>query len=249
MGVNGMNEKMENLQEKIYNEQSKKVDEQKDKSHRTEKVIKLIGNVRGKRILDVGCFNGEMISVFTNDNDCYGIDISEKPLEIAKKRGIKTFKINFESEKFPFKDNFFEIIICSEMLEHLINQDHCLQEIRRVLKKEGLFILTIPNINTPLSWFMQIFLDYTPQMSARYKSPHFRDFTKKIGESMLKINGFKIIKSYGLNINPFRGRISKFFADIYPRFSTTLIFKVKKEGEPKYVPEVIFDTRELFKLK
>lgn len=233
------------FQEKIYDTDSDKTDIQTSKNLRINKVLKIIGNVEGKKILDVGCFNGEMISSLARNNECYGLDIAETPLKIAKTKGIKTSKLDFEKEKFPFEDNFFDIIICSETLEHLINQDHCLSEIRRVLKNDEIFIMTIPNINTPLSWIAQIFLDYPPIMSARYRSAHFRDFTKKIGESMLKINGFKDIKVFGLNIYPFNGTISRFFAKIFPRLSGTIIYKSKKGGELFNLPEVVFSTKSL----
>ena len=49
--------------------------------------------------------------------------------------------------KLDFKDNFFDVIICSEVLEHIDNDEKAFSEIARVLKEQRNLILTIPTFS------------------------------------------------------------------------------------------------------
>ncbi|MFX0139499.1 MAG: methyltransferase domain-containing protein [Candidatus Hodarchaeota archaeon] len=124
------------------------------------------------------------------------------------------------------------IVICSEVLEHVTNTDHPLQEINRSLKTNGILILSIPNI-------IQVFLDLPPVYSARYKSSHKRDFTLKLIKIDLKINGFRIEKITGTCIPPFKNKISQVLAWLFPRFSSKIIIVSKKITKPKSFPEIL----------
>jgi SAM-dependent methyltransferase len=74
--------------------------------------------------------------------DVYGISSQHEPLGGAK---IKT--CNIENDKFPFKDNFFDLVIFTEVLEHLPQSPlHTLKEIYRVLSPGGHVLITTPNI-------------------------------------------------------------------------------------------------------
>jgi methionine biosynthesis protein MetW len=96
-------------------------------------------------ILDVGCGNGYQIAPFAESNKVYGLDISEANIEKAVARGIKAQLHDLE-EPIPFEDNFFDVVVCSEVLEHLFFPENTIKECYRVLRQSGLFIVTIPNL-------------------------------------------------------------------------------------------------------
>jgi methionine biosynthesis protein MetW len=96
-------------------------------------------------ILDVGCGNGYQMEPFTEKNMVYGLDISETNVEKALSKEIKAILHDAE-EPFPFEDDFFDVVVCSEVLEHLFFPERVLQECRRVLKDSGSFIVTVPNL-------------------------------------------------------------------------------------------------------
>ncbi|MCW3133026.1 MAG: class I SAM-dependent methyltransferase [Methanophagales archaeon] len=174
---------------------------------------KLIQNRRSPvSILDVGCSDGLLLSSFVNaaDKICYGIDINEKALKVAKERGIVSKKCNVEYEDFPFSNCFFDVVVMSQLLEHTLELI-VLSEIYRVLKKEGFLILTTPNVDNLLSWIMMIFMDLPPFQSSRYKSPHVRDFTLRTLKLALIINGFVPIKIEGFTELP----ISNNFVNLF----------------------------------
>jgi ubiquinone/menaquinone biosynthesis C-methylase UbiE len=171
-----------------------------------------------------------------NNFDLYGVDISEKLLDVAKQNGIKTFLCDLDKEKLPFEDNYFDILITGETIEHIVNSNFFLSEINRVLKPKGILILSYPNINTLLGIIMMLFFDLPPMYSARFRSPHVRDWTKKMIKLALKEFGFSVQKMSGSSffiprlgtINPLG--IAKFF----PRWSNSVVVVAQKHTEVPY---------------
>lgn len=126
-------------------------------SKRAEFIFKEIEKEKPKKILDIGCGRGFYInafSLYSFPKEIHGVDINERYLLKAKRlSGDKRIKINKASiYKLPFKDNYFDFIVCSEVLEHLKNDQKGLKELKRVLKKKGKIIITVPNYNFPFLW-------------------------------------------------------------------------------------------------
>ena len=107
----------------------------------------------GQRILDLGCGNGRLFFSFLQDShvEYYGLDNSEKLIEIAKSRiqGLKQspqpkFQVA-EMTKAPFSNNYFDLVICIAAFHHLPSKQlrlKALREIRRVLKSGGYLLMT-----------------------------------------------------------------------------------------------------------
>lgn len=107
-------------------------------------------------ILDVGCGNGERsLEMSKIAKEVVAFDIDEKSLREAKKKqqqrvkNLKFLKID-ANKKLPFKDNLFDLVLCQDVLEHVKDYRKTTREVIRVLKKRGLFLLTLPNKET--SW-------------------------------------------------------------------------------------------------
>lgn len=117
--------------------------------------------IKPKRVLDVGCGEGAFVGAIIDTYpscEAYGIDISEVGLEHARERFPKgKFSIADVNERFPFEDNYFDLVF-SEGVLHILGEspDYAIGEIYRVLKKGGLFICWVGHrhIDTmPLSQF------------------------------------------------------------------------------------------------
>lgn len=229
------------FQKSIYSKSSQSFDIVKDRKL-VEQISHLVQKSKCK-ILDVGCGDGHLLEKFAEVHDCYGVDISKALLTIARKRGIRTYCVNLEKSRLPFPSNFFDVIICSEVIEHIVNTDNLLTELNRVLKSGGCLILTFPNVNQPISWIVQIALDLPPVYSARYKSPHVRDYTLRIVQKILSDFGFKTINITGTYIYPFKGGFSQLLANKLSRFAEKIIIVSKKVKFSKGEPGVIWDSR------
>lgn len=125
--------------------------------------LKLLGNVKGKTILDLGCGPGMHAKKLSEKGaKIKGIDISEKLIEIAKKEAPNIeFKLADIENKLPYKDSEFDIVFSSLVLGHLERWDGILAEINRVLKKGGIFVFSIYNPVTEKfvkkKWFFKKF--------------------------------------------------------------------------------------------
>ena len=106
--------------------------------------IKLIG--KGKKILEVGCRSGNLTQFYHEGNEVVGIDVDRNALvEFEKRLNLKTHWVDVDSEDLPFDDETFDIVVFSEVMEHLRFPQKALSEISRVLRKDGQLIGSVPN--------------------------------------------------------------------------------------------------------
>lgn len=121
-------------------------------------VIKLLGDVRGKNILDLGCGIGEQ-AVYLGKNGARvtAVDISDGLLKIAeslaKREKVDDYVSvrNMPVEALEYKDNYFDIVYGREILHH-VDIGKGIKEIKRVLKPAGLSIFIEPLEGNPLIW-------------------------------------------------------------------------------------------------
>jgi radical SAM superfamily enzyme YgiQ (UPF0313 family)/SAM-dependent methyltransferase len=111
-------------------------------------------------------------------------------------------EVDVENQRFPFKDNEFDIVTCYEVLEHLkYDPVHMMKEIKRVLKPEGILILTTPNINS-LQSVIKILIGDSPQECALFHNPEkylkCGNVTKEQEETIRKYRGVIHPKEYSL---------------------------------------------------
>lgn len=211
--------------------------------------IKLCTAELGKsraRLLDVGCGTCKISRNLNKECDLYGIEISKSLAAIAARKGVKVSLMNIETEKYPFDDEYFDIVFSGEVIEHIIDSDNYLFEINRVLKKGGYFVISFPNINQPISWLAMILFDFPPVFSSRYKSAHVRDYTLRIIKKVLELYGFEILGVRGSYVYPFTNILSQKLAHIIPRLSEQIIITSRKRANAcKDYRVVIRDTRDI----
>lgn len=103
--------------------------------------------VPGERVLDLGCGNGRWFPLFEEKEiDYFGIDSSEKLIEIAEKRYSQARFYVADALNLPFSDNFFDKVYSIAVLHQIPSKDfrlQFLQEVKKVLVPGGIFILTV----------------------------------------------------------------------------------------------------------
>jgi ubiquinone/menaquinone biosynthesis C-methylase UbiE len=108
----------------------------------------LFGNLRGKRVLEVGCGQGEF-SLWLAGRDptvLVGADLSGVAVSRAKERtGSRAAFIVSDIQQMPFPDEAFDVVVSCETVEHVPNPQLAVRELARVLRPGGTLVLTTPN--------------------------------------------------------------------------------------------------------
>ena len=133
-------------------------------------------------ILDVGCGSGALGAYLISNQNCkvHGFEINSNIIHLAKKNLTSVIDGNIETDPIPFEFNSFDYIVLGDVLEHLINPIQTLEKLMKYLNKNGVLLVTTPNVKHWSVSYNLIFkdnweyrdwgiLDYT----------HMRFFTKK----------------------------------------------------------------------
>ena len=111
---------------------------------REQTLFKVLKNKKGK-LLDVGCNNGTTSLLLAKKGfEVYGIDNDRALIKKLKKN--KAIKVVFGDceKKFPYKDNFFDIVWVGDIIEHLNDTEFFVSELSRVTKPWGMVIVATP---------------------------------------------------------------------------------------------------------
>lgn len=181
------------------------------------------------RILDIGCGSGTLLKKLSKivkpGVELFGLDISERLCEITRKNNPQAKIICGDAEALPFNDSQFDFVFMTEALEHMLNYNQALSEVRRVLRQGGIFIVTVPNRD----WFRYEFYDKIRNKNLQPVDDHYFRF-KEI-KSLLKDNNFEIKKNRGLDNLFYYGwihnleEIAAFFLPFLHRKMKRLLFK------------------------
>lgn len=217
---------MDNYSEKIHDQDWREVKKEYsfyEKEVRFEIIKNFILSEHPNTVLDVGCGSGYLTYLLKEGNPhilVHGFDVSSEALKQAASLD-KKYRLDINYQNIPEKDNSYDIVVCSEVLEHLINVRHCLMEINRVLKDQGKLIVTVPNFSF---WRFRIdsLTGRIPYVVSDER--HIQTFNKELLTKRLNEAGFNVLQLIGTRIRlKFLLRLSVSF------FSETLIVLASKE--------------------
>lgn len=149
------------------------------------------------RLLDVGCGAGTFLKLANEEGfEVYGTEISEYASRYVKDNfGINVFKGNLEEAQFPASS--FEIVTIWHTLEHLPDPRITLKEVNRILKKDGLLVIAIPNLKNFITRVLYLLAKRKKLklFSIKAKELHLFHFSAKSITLLLKETGFNIKKT------------------------------------------------------
>lgn len=194
------------------------------------------------KVLDVGGYRGELKSILPANLDYYVLDFDQKALNEAKKRGAKVKKINFDEQEISWDREKFDIIVATEVLEHLKDPTRHLLEIKRLLKDDGIFLVSLPNENMFYHRLMSLFglgVDYFAFKPFKHLHLPTISQSKKFLESQFDI----VRQDYYINVGAQSSRLEflggflklipdffwEFLARLWPSgFARGTVFLLKK---------------------
>ncbi|MFA6016878.1 MAG: class I SAM-dependent methyltransferase [Patescibacteria group bacterium] len=162
-----------------------------------EKLDKIIGlsNEKLPNILDVGCGWGNFLQVIKNNRLPYlGIDLSSSAIKICNEKGLNCQKADL-IDLSKIKGQKYSIITFFQVIEHLQDPIIYLQAAKKLLKKNGVLLITTPNNNSPLRHL------FGPNWSVYNTPSHYFFYSKNSLQQLLKAAGFTIFK---VNVDHFR---------------------------------------------
>ncbi|OGW33580.1 MAG: hypothetical protein A2X59_07800 [Nitrospirae bacterium GWC2_42_7] len=135
---------------------------------------------KSSEILEVGCSGGPMMEILRDDGftNITGIDINEKAVDICRKKGLNDVMLA-SGEDTGLEDQHFDVIIASDVIEHIQQETMALTEWKRILKKSGKLFIFVPAFN---------FL-WSAHDTANI---HYRRYSKKSLAEILQSSGFII---------------------------------------------------------
>jgi 2-polyprenyl-3-methyl-5-hydroxy-6-metoxy-1,4-benzoquinol methylase len=127
----------------------------------------MVGEYRGKRILDVGAYTGVFVEIAAQRGwDAYGVELSTWATTVCRERGLNVFNGTLEQAHFP--SEFFDVVTAWDVVEHLDDPRLLLTEMYRVLKVGGVAVIHTIDIDAPFArlmgrhwpWLMEMHLVY-----------------------------------------------------------------------------------------
>ncbi len=167
----------------------------------------------GKKILDIGCGEGYMLVKLKNKfDDLYGLDVAPSRLKEAEAKikevdPSKASKFKFmegnADDTLPFPNDFFDVIACIAVMEHVYDIFSLVKEIHRVLKPGGYVVAEVPNI-AYLKHRISLLLGLLPVTSSPYNweevgwdGGHIHYFTMNRFCLLFESQGFRIEEKSG----------------------------------------------------
>jgi len=148
-------------------------------------LLRMIGDVRGKKVLDVGSSQGLVMDELKAAELTVCVDLAEAYLRIAREHGHRT--VGADGETLPFRSGVFDVVICSGVLEHVLNPEAVLGEIARLLKPMGTVFVLVP-------WEED--LGQYEAYEGIYEFTHLRSFDEGTIRNLFR--GFRIIRRRGV---------------------------------------------------
>ncbi len=200
------------------------------------------------KLVDLGCGSGQFTLRCADriaTSNIWGVDVLDECLVAAETKGIVAVK-NDLNKRLDFSDDFFDVAVSNQVIEHLIDIDTFVKEIYRILKPNGYAVISTVNL---ASWhnIWALLLGWAPfainySMNMRIGNPlnldkdlefpssqHIRAFTTRVLREFFEERRFHVESLLGAGHYPMPTYIlTKVMSKIDPRHAVFLTVKVRK---------------------
>lgn len=191
--------------------------------------------IKGKIVLDIACGAGYGSKYLLSHGakEVVGVDISDEAIKYARQHYVddKLIFMKADATNLGFINETFDVVVSFETIEHVEKYHKFLEEINRVLKTDGILLLSSPNRLVTSS-------DY-PKRKKRPDNPfHFAEFTEVELIDLLK-NNFKEVKVLGQRMVN-KMFILPFIRRVFFRLGDVFISKIYMETDNSLVKQIPF---------
>ena len=154
----------------------------------------LVSEVDG-RVLDIGCDGATLTAVVAEKSGAksvVGIDIAKESVAYSKEKHPEFQLAIGHAEELPFRDAAFDMVFCSEVLEHVEHPERLLSEIKRCMTADGYCIVEVPTE----SWYFKVAWALWTRLGRgrAWRHAHAVDFGGDLLDRMLNEAGFRVLQ-------------------------------------------------------
>lgn len=157
------------------------------------------------KILEIGCSNGNTGALALAMNKCgsyIGVELHETAALNAKGKISQVIIGDIEKIELPFEENSFDVLILSEVLEHLVDPWKILRKLHRYMKPGALIFASSPNVSNYRIILMLLKGEWNLANDGVMDRTHLRWFTPSSFAEMFESTGYKVLSVEPLS--PFR---------------------------------------------
>lgn len=174
--------------------------------------------VTARRILEIGCANGRFSFLVKQRQDCesWGIELNPEAASVAASRLDKVITGDVAGAVNELPVDYFDCIVCNDILEHLPEPEKMLSTLKKYLVKGGVIVASIPNVR-----YLPVLYDLLFRKEWRYRDfgvldkTHLRFFTRKSIARLFMSAGYGLSRIQGLRIQtPFVYSVIFFFVSV-----------------------------------
>lgn len=148
------------------------------------------------RALEIGCGTGNTLAYLKANGYCdwtYGVEMFPEALDRAASNIDILYSCNIEGAVLPIEPHSINLILCLDVLEHLVNPEKVISYLHTLLAPEGIIIASIPNVRHYSVVFPLVFKNEWEYKNAGVlDSTHLKFFVKKTAVDLMESSGLKL---------------------------------------------------------
>jgi len=198
-----VNSKLEEKNRRFFNKWASRYDVKifkKWQENIRKKIIREAEIKENSKILDAGCGTGELLYILSKNKKLklYGIDVSDKMLEVAEKKLGKRANLKLSSvEKMDFKNNYFDYVFSEDAFHHYADYDLVMKNFYGILRKGGKLIIADFNFGAILN---KVFHWLEPGNNKMHSKKQFIELFKKYKFKKIKQKKINLIQVLTIGI-------------------------------------------------
>jgi glycosyltransferase involved in cell wall biosynthesis len=179
------------------------------------------------KVLEIGCGSGNTLVWLKSLKHCAwigGVEKAPEAVTLAREKLDVVYPVDIEQDNLPLQESTLDLILCLDVLEHMVNPWEVVRRLHRLLKTGGALIISIPNVRNHVVLFPLLFKgkwDYAD--AGILDKSHLRFFVRDTAIQLIESSGLRVdmIASTGLG----RSRRSRIVNALLPSLITSLFEK------------------------
>ncbi len=168
------------------------------------------------RVLDVGCGDGSLARLLPGARrGVVGVDLVLDALRVARKDGVRAVQADLRHPTLPFRSGSIDAVVSLDVIEHLFDPTAFLDEARRLLRPDGLLVLSTPNARFIAHVAGLLLRGRAPRTSydpEGFDGGHLHYFTFRDLRELVESRGFRVEAEEGIAYRDYRSLRLRLFA-------------------------------------